>query len=55
MENKLTKTIDVAIPEDAKVLQEETEKIDKYRRMCHEILGLKSTRNVAVIPTSLLH
>ena len=49
-ENKLTKIIDVAIPGDARVVEKEREKIDKYRPLRDEIARLWSMRKVEIIP-----
>ena len=38
--NKLTKIIDVAIPGDARVLEKEREKTDKYRPLCDKTARL---------------
>ena len=49
-ENKLTKIIDVAISGDARVVEKEREKIDKYRPLRDEITRLWSMREVEIIP-----
>ena len=49
-ENKLTKIIDVAIPGDARVVEKEREKIDKYRPLLDEIARLWSMRKVEITP-----
>ena len=48
-ENKLTKIIDVAISGDARVLEKEREKIDKYQPLHDEIARLWSMRKVEII------
>eukprot|EP00794_Sanderia_malayensis_P016665 gene16665-biopygen14077 len=49
-ENKLTKIIDIAIPGEARVVEKEREKIDKYRPLRDEIARLWSMRKVEIIP-----